>query len=614
MASKRSNSSAMSATKKNKKKKTKHTLSDLKTLGTELLSSRSHINNLPLLLSYISPSSPPNYLVEALLSLQSFLSPILPSLPAAAAAADVADPEVIYRTWLRAKFDELVAALMEIVVSSQCEDTVREVVLDTLMEFVKLGNGGKFNSSLYNKLIQAIVCSSVEVDFLLESLASSYFKYIDVSYFTFITVEKLCKTLESKNISGDKNGIEGDDSKTSLEGSIKKTHFILSHIPSLGNLTSVETWSSGFLAKDNDNQEECKLKDEKIANSQSDKSAKNELSLSRISKKMKLKFTKAWMTFLRLPLPLEVFKEVLVNMHQTVIPFLSNPAMLCDFLTRSYDIGGVVSVMALSGLFILMTKYGLEYPNFYEKLYALLIPSIFMAKHRAKFFELLDACLKSPLLPAYLAAAFTKKLSRLSLQVPPSGALVIIALVHNLLRRHPSINCLVHQVPLSPHLFADKKMIVVIIWKVRYEEISEETKLNDTTSSEEPVKADANAAVVSEREEQGIDLFNDEESDLKKSNAIRSSLWEIDTLRHHYCPPVSRFVLSLENDLTVRSKTTEVTVSDFSSGSYSTIFREEMRRRVKQVPLAFYKATPTALFSESDFPGWTFNYNETTVA
>lgn len=58
-----------------------------------------------------------------------------------------------------------------------------------------------------------------------------------------------------------------------------------------------------------------------------------------------------------------------------------------DFLTKSYDIGGVVSVMALSGLFILMTKYGLEYPNFYEKLYALLIPSIFMAKHRAKFFE-----------------------------------------------------------------------------------------------------------------------------------------------------------------------------------------------------------------------------------
>lgn len=37
-----------------------------------------------------------------------------------------------------------------------------------------------------------------------------------------------------------------------------------------------------------------------------------------------------------------------------------------------------------------------------------------------------------------------------------------------------------------------------------------------------------------------------------------------------------RFVLSLENDLTVRAKTTEVAVKDFSSGSYATIFGEEV--------------------------------------
>lgn len=63
--------------------------------------------------------------------------------------------------------------------------------------------------------------------------------------------------------------------------------------------------------------------------------------------------------------------------------------MCSDFLTRSYDIGGVVSVMALSSLFVLMTQHGLEYPNFYEKLYALLEPSIFMAKYRARFFQVL---------------------------------------------------------------------------------------------------------------------------------------------------------------------------------------------------------------------------------
>ncbi|KAL5984277.1 hypothetical protein ACLOJK_018381 [Asimina triloba] len=185
-------------------------------------------------------------------------------------------------------------------------------------------------------------------------------------------------------------------------------------------------------------------------------------------------------------------------------------------------------------------------------------------------------------------------------------------------------------------------------------------------------ESDAASNVLSQKP--GIDLFNNEEGDPAKSNAMSrsdvsaifiknnddakqlqlstqigkhyavlfaagSSLWEIDTLRHHYCPAVSRFVASLENDLTVRAKTSEITIKDFSYGSYATIFRDEplgrintpsegrcprwptfpmvpyssdtgpmIRRRVKQVPLGFYQATPTALFSESDFPGWTFGF------
>ncbi|TYH33544.1 hypothetical protein ES332_D13G066800v1 [Gossypium tomentosum] len=360
-----------------------------------------------------------------------------------------------------------------------------------------------------------------------------------------------------------------------MELSICKIHYIISHIPPLeGNdgKSEYEMWSGSGLPSNEEHDKKKLSKAQKAEDKvwKAEKQTNTVLSPASIAKKMKLKFTKAWISFLRLPIPVNVYKEVLATLHQAVIPHLSNPIILCDFLTKSYDIGGVVSVMALSSLFILMTQHGLEYPNFYEKLYALLSPSIFMAKHRAKFFQLLDSCLKSPLLPAYLAAAFAKKLSRLSICVPPSGELVIIALIHNLLRRHPSINCLVHKED------GDE---------------NEEDK-NDSGSEKRP----------------GFDHFNSEESNPIKSNAMRSSLWEIDTLRHHYCPPVSRFVLSLENDLTVRSKTTEMDIKDFSSGSYATIFGDEIRRRVKQVPLAFYKATPTSLFPESDFCGWTLKY------
>ncbi|KAJ8533728.1 hypothetical protein K7X08_007052 [Anisodus acutangulus] len=247
--------------------------------------------------------------------------------------------------------------------------------------------------------------------------------------------------------------------------------------------------------------------------------------------------------------------------------------------------------MALNSLFVLMMQHGFEYPNFYERLYALLEPSIFMAKHRAKFFQLLDSCLKSPLLPAYLAAAFCKKLSRLSLAIPPSGALVIVALIHNLLRRHPSINFLVHQ-----------------------EDGNETTE--DSTGAErgtDDSTKDSSASREISSDKPGIDPFDDKQTDPSKTNAMRSSLWEVDTLRHHYCPPVSRFVLSLENDLTVRAKTAEVAVKDFSSGSYATIFGDEIRRRVKQAPLAFYTATPT-MFPESDFIGWAFKLKEDNTA
>ncbi|KAL6963581.1 Maturation and nuclear export of 40S ribosomal subunits interacting protein [Sarracenia purpurea var. burkii] len=385
------------------------------------------------------------------------------------------------------------------------------------------------------------------------------------------------------------DGDNNSHSRTSVELSIHKIYYILSHIPSLevDEKADYEMWNAlGIFTKDSDHKQHSERQNAEDKQHKTDKSSINVFSAANIAKKMKIKFTKAWISLLRLPLPLDVYKEVLVSLHQAIIPYLSNPILLCDFLTRSYDIGGVISVMALSSLYILMTQHGLEYPNFYEKLYALLEPSIFMAKHRAKFLELLDSCLKSPLLPAYLAAAFAKKLSRLSLSAPPSGALVIIALIHNLLRRHPSINCLVHR------------------------EGGDEIARDDSTAGKDDEHKDSCTSVKISGKEPGIDHFNSEETDPVKTNAMRSSLWEIDTYRHHYCPPVSRFILSLENDLTIRSKTTEVAVKDFSSGSYATIFREEIRRRVKQVPLAYYKATPTSLFSESDFPGWTFEYNQ----
>lgn len=578
----------------------KYTLSEVKTLGHQLLSSRAHINNLPLLLSIVNPSSQPQFVLESLLSLQSFFTPLLPQLPSSSSKNNNSndaqnDAEFIYLTWLRSKFDELAQSLIEIAVSSDSEPTLGEVVLDTIMEFVKVGNGGRFHSAIFHKLIHTIVESTSGVDILSDFLESKYFKYIDVRFFTYISLEKLVRNLEMKNISDDKNVTDnGSHPRGSTELSVHNIHHLLSHIPTLEALdekSEYEMWNgSGIFIKEGNHKKHAEVLKAEDKKRKTKNNGDSVPSAVNVAKKMKLKFTKAWISFLSLPLPLDVYKEVLVTLHQAVIPHLSNPIMLCDFLTRSYDIGGVISVMALSSLYVLMTQHGLEYPNFYEKLYVLLEPSIFMAKHRSKFFQLLDSCLKSPLLPAYLAAAFAKKLSRLALSVPPSGSLIIIALIHNLLRRHPSINCLVHREDGNGTAEDD----------LRAEKVDDHVE-------------DSSTSIDMSSKKPGIDHFNNEENDPVKTNAMRSSLWEIDTLRHHYCPPISRFVLSLENDLTIRAKTIELAIKDFSSGSYATIFGEEIRRRVKQVPLAFYQATPTSLFSESDFPGWTFKMKDDTL-
>ena len=135
---------------KKQKKKENYTLKELKSLGCDLLSSRAHINNLPLLLSFISPESPPQFVVESLLSLQSFFTPLLPQLPSSSSSSPASstkrprsdeeddddssktesdevdgDPEVIFKAWLRSKFDEFVKVLLDVLVSQQSEDTLR---------------------------------------------------------------------------------------------------------------------------------------------------------------------------------------------------------------------------------------------------------------------------------------------------------------------------------------------------------------------------------------------------------------------------------------------------------------------------------------------------------
>ena len=113
-------------------------------------------------------------------------------------------------------------------------------------------------------------------------------------------------------------------------------------------------------------------------------------------------FGDCWTELLQIrSLDVASYRRVLLGMHDQILPHLPHPLLLSDFLTDAYNQGGAVSMLAMHGLFVLMAKHGLEYPQFYPRLYALMKPAIFHLTHRDQFFRLTDLFLTSKGKPDY---------------------------------------------------------------------------------------------------------------------------------------------------------------------------------------------------------------------
>ncbi|KAI8324727.1 CBF-domain-containing protein [Martensiomyces pterosporus] len=264
-------------------------------------------------------------------------------------------------------------------------------------------------------------------------------------------------------------------------------------------------------------------------------------------------FSEAWLAFMRQPLTAEIYKQILLTMHKRIIPYMVDPKSLMDFLSSSYDAGGPVSLLALNGLFTLIDEYNLNYPQFYEKLYALFDRNLFHVKYRARFFRLLEVFLGSTHLPAYLVAAFIKRVTRLALSAPPSGVVVAIPVVYNLLKAHPSCMVLIHRMP-------------------GYDEETGEEKIS-----------------------KDIDPFIADERDPAKCCAIQSSLWEMETLQNHYYPNIA----TLGKVFNEPFHKPKFLLEDFLDHTYATFFESDTSRKPKKAP-ALAVQPPTSLLRPGD--------------
>ncbi|KAJ6257721.1 hypothetical protein Dda_7509 [Drechslerella dactyloides] len=263
-------------------------------------------------------------------------------------------------------------------------------------------------------------------------------------------------------------------------------------------------------------------------------------------------FQETWLALLSRPLPSKQ-RDILTILPKRIIPHLPNPRLLMDYLTDTYNSGGVTALLALQGLFNLMMSHNLDYPNFFPKLYALLDRDLMHVKYRSRFFRLLESFLNSSHLPAILVASFIKRMARLCLSAPPSAIVAIIPFVYNLMRLHPTCTFMLHRV-LGKEIYGEKM-----------------------------------------RQSGFEDPFNETEEDPMKTGALESCLWELETLQSHYHPNVATLAKILSEQFTKQQYNTE----DFLDHSYTSMLEAEMTKRINKDPVVEY-IVPKKIFSTEE--------------
>jgi len=236
-----------------------------------------------------------------------------------------------------------------------------------------------------------------------------------------------------------------------------------------------------------------------------------------------------WLAILsNVRLSLSGYKTALLLMENIIIPSVSTPIALYDFLTDSYSKGGVISVLALAGVFRLMTKHGLENPNFFKQLYNTIEPVALQSKYRARFLTLLSQALMGSYMPSYLVASFCKRLCRVALFTTPSITIYILALIFNLVRRHPILMNLVnrnadgHVVPILNSLAAFRKLREHALAEAKGEDADDE---DGDDSDEEDAKVLEHIAAKAGTT---VAVEDDQEASQTKTFSLFSSLPKAD--------------------------------------------------------------------------------------
>ncbi|KAF9999640.1 hypothetical protein BGZ80_011293 [Entomortierella chlamydospora] len=530
-------------------KNIKDSVDQIRLLERQVAESKTHLNNIVTLLQFCENDSP-KVVHAAIHALFRVFSPMLSrgelQRPKKGAAED---SKATVTLWLRDNYVQYLNRTCEIL--NLPEAGLQIPALKILLDLVKLesnylsGLSGchHFANDLYHRIVDALLnCTNMSQP-LLNEFTEKYFGFYDDLRFYFLKdAATIITTALGTPSKKDAKSPQNKKQKLSNRAAPEKLSLLLENsFAIMETLKTMPTeakeldefWTGnpdpnggkkdytgetfGFSDDEEDDAVEDLTKDTSATH------VKRHPLLTLFNHKRV--FSDCWIAILRLPFTTVIYKKTLLIVHKRIIPHLPQPTVLMDFLTDSYNAGGAVSLLALKGLFVLITEHNLDYPDFFKKLYMLFDRNLMHVKYRARFFSQVDIFLSSPLLPAQLVAAFIKRMSRLSLSSPPASIVIIIPFIYNLLKRHPTCMQLIHG------------------------------------------KADG----------EKNDLYNHTEDDPMKCHALQSSLWELQTLQNHFAPNVSTLAKIFNEQFTKPSYNLE----DFLDHTYATMFKNEVTKKRK---------------------------------
>ena len=138
-------------------------------------------------------------------------------------------------------------------------------------------------------------------------------------------------------------------------------------------------------------------------------------------------------------------RKVLGFFDEEKMKFMTRPTLLADYFSESFNNGGLVGLLSLSGLFYLMRKHNLEYPSFYDKLYTLLTPELFAAcRYRKRFLKLISTFMRSTHVSDSAYASILKKISKMSLGAPSHSLKWLIPFLYNGMKIKTKLRTMIH--------------------------------------------------------------------------------------------------------------------------------------------------------------------------